>query len=140
MSSMTLMRVAERRPTWDTALPRFDTLNAAVDYLAVLPTVDAVADELVALGLAAVPGVSYSCILAEYFRAVTAYKLVRVLPLYGRAVGSGSGVVWAWNGNQRVGRPVDEAVLTRELDLLALGFDMRVFPKLIKRPGGKVAA
>src|SRR5882757_3583604 len=136
MSSMTLTRTAERRPTWDAAPPQFDTLNAAVDHLAVLPTVDAVADELVALGLAAVPGVSYSCILAEYFRAVTAYKLVRVLPLYGQVAGSDSGVVWAWNGNQRVGPPVDEAVLTRELDLLAWGFDMLEFPKLIKRPGG----
>jgi hypothetical protein len=107
-------------------LPRFATLGEAVTYLAVLPTVDAVADELVCLGVRATPGVAASCVLAEYFKAVTAHELVQVLPRYGLASGS-VGLVWA---SAPDGRVVDRAVLTPTLDEVARRFDLGELSKL----------
>lgn len=111
-------------------LPRFDTLNEAVTYLAVLPTVDAVADELVSLGIAATPGSAASCVLAEYFKAVTAHELVEVLPLYGMASGS-AGMAWA--RHPRGGGVVDRTALTPTLDGLARRFDLGELPQLDRR-------
>lgn len=111
-------------------LPRFATLGEAVGYLAVLPTVDAVVDELVSLGVRATPSVSTSCILAEYFKAVTAHVVVQVLPRYGAASGSG-GLVWA--RHPRGGGVVDRAVLTPTLDEVAYRFDMGELTGLVRR-------
>lgn len=97
----------------------------AVRRLENLPTTDAIADELVSMGIKAEPSCAYACVLAEYFLQETG-RFVDVTYSCEPGAAGPTRITKGWvffEGGH-------EVELSAKLGLLAFNFDMRMYPKL----------
>lgn len=106
-------------------------IDEAIQHLDNLPTTEAIADELVSMGITAQQGCPDQCALAHYFHVTTDATFVAVSIRY-RNGRSPSGVVGGMVGIRTSLDTTDSRVLSPQIGRFAAEFDRGYYPKLVE--------